>query len=343
MAAAQPLWQGVSRLTLLQHGAWVRYGVAVVLSALAFGVRFAVDDILPPGFPYVTFFPAVILATFIAGLGPGIVAAVLCGLSAWYFFIPPWMTFIVNGPTLLAQGLYTAVVAVDIALVYGMQTAMSRLAAERARTKDLLDTQTTMFHELRHRVANNMQFVSALLALQKRTIGITPESAAAALDEAVLRLETMARVHRRLHDPQAGHNFAAHVEALCQDLLHAAGAASIVCVVSVSAAPRSPERLLALALLIVEAVTNCLKHAFAETGGGTVRIDLHPQPDNPAGLRLSVTDDGIGLPAGFDVQRSSSLGWTIIRNLAGQLGGRLTIGQPDGGTPGTRIKVMFPA
>lgn len=343
MAAVQLLWQGGAHFSLLQHGAWVRYGAAAALSALALGVRFAVDDILPPGFPYVTFFPAVILATFIAGLGPGIVAAVLCGLSAWFFFIPPWLGFAVNGPTLLAQGLYSAVVAVDIALVYGMQTAMSRLSAERARTKELLDARTTMFHELRHRVANNMQFVSALLALQKRTIGITPESAAAALDEAVLRLETMARVHRRLHDPQASHNFAAHVEALCHDLLHAAGADSIVCVVSVSAAPRSPERLLALALLIVEAVTNCLKHAFVQTGGGTVRIDLHPRPDDPAGLRLCIADDGIGLPAGFDVRRSSSLGWTIIHNLAGQLGGRLIIGPPNGGAPGACIEVVFPA
>jgi len=347
-----PVWQGIARFSLLQSGAWVRYGLALVLSVVSLALRFAVDNAMPPGFPYLTFFPAVILTAFVAGLGPAVLAAVLCGMAAWYFFIPPLFTISFDGPTLMAQSFYTAVVTVDIALIHAMQVAMRRLSAERARTAVLLDNQTTMFHELQHRVANNMQFVSALLALQRRSIGITPESAADALEEAGRRLETMARVHRRLHDPFAGDDFAGHVDALCRDLLQAAGAQAVSCSVSVSAAPKSPERLLALALLIVEALTNSLKHAFTGRSGGTVSIRLHPLPGGePGWLRLCVTDDGAGLPDGFDGRHAAGLGWTIIRNLAGQLGGRLTIGPPDGapdgawdgGGAGTRITVDFPA
>ncbi|MCW2244762.1 two-component sensor histidine kinase [Azospirillum fermentarium] len=346
MAAVRPtwrgsIWQAITRFSLLESGAGARYGLAVALSGASLALRLAVDEMMPPGFPYVTFFPAVILTAFVAGVGPGILAAVLCGLAAWYFFIPPVFVFTINRPTLLAQGFYIAVVAVDIALIHAMQVAMRRLSAERARTAALLDRQTTMFHELQHRVANNMQFVSALLSLQRRSIGTTPESAAEALAEAGRRLETMAQVHRRLHDPQAGDDFAGHVDALCRDLLRAAGVEGVTCVVSVSAAPASPERLLALALLIVETLTNSLKHAFADGRGGTVRIGLHPQPGGPGRLRLEVTDDGCGLPAGFEAGAAGGLGWTIIRNLAGQLGGRLDIGHADGG--GTRIVLDFSA
>lgn len=346
MAAVRPTWRGVirqriARFSLLESGAVVRYGLAVALSGASLAMRFAVDGLMPPGLPYLTFFPAVILTAFIAGPGPGILAAVLCGLAAWYFFVPPMFVLTVNSPTLLAQGFYTVVVAVDIALVHAMQVAMRRLSAERARTAALLDRQTTMFHELQHRVANNMQFVSALLTLQRRTIGATPESAAEALAEAGRRLETMAQVHRRLHDPQAGDDFAGHLDALCRDLLRAAGGEGVSCTVSVSAAPASPERLLALALLIVEALTNSLKHAFPGGCGGTVRIGLHPQPGEPGHLRLEVTDDGAGLPKGFDAGATGGLGWTIIGNLAGQLGGRLSIGHADGG--GARIVLDFPA
>lgn len=131
-------------------------------------------------------------------------------------------------------------------------------------------------------------------------------------------------------------------------MLAAAGMSGVVCRVTVQAAPRSPERLLALAMLIVEALTNSLKHAFAGRDGGdggTVTIALTELPDQPGQLCLLVEDDGVGLPDGFDAQRLPSLGWKIIQSLAAQLSGRLSHGPangPGGGT-GTRIELHFPA
>ncbi|PWC81682.1 hypothetical protein TSH100_26730 [Azospirillum sp. TSH100] len=325
-----------------------RFGMALLTVVVALLLRLAADGALPTGFPYLTFFPAVILTTFIAGLWPAVVTAVLSGLAAWYFFIPPYDTLTLNSSVGVALAFYAVIVTVDIALIHGMQVTMARLQEERGRTASLLEAQTTMFHELQHRVANNMQFVSALLDLQRRTVGHTPEGALAALEEAGRRLDTMARVHRRLHDPRSGDDFGSHLDGLCRDMLAAAGIPGVDCRVTVRAAPQSPERLLTLAMLIVEALTNSLKHAFAGRDGGTVTIDLREDPDQPGQLHLLVMDDGVGLPDGFDAQRLPSLGWKIIQSLASQLSGQLTHGPADAadgsvnGT-GTRIDLRFPA
>ncbi len=341
MGSDRPVWQLFARFSLLRHGPVPRYGMALLTFAAALLLRRLVDSTLPPGFPYLTFFPAVILTTFMAGLWPGVVTAVLSGLAAWYFFIPPFDSFALDGSVGLALAFYAVVVAVDIALIHGMQVTLARLQEERGRTASLLEAQTTMFHELQHRVANNMQFVSSLLDLQRRSVGRSPDGAMAALEEAGRRLHTMAQVHRRLHDPRSGDDFGSHVEGLCRDMLKAAGVPGIDCRVTVRAAPQSPERLLALAMLIVEALTNSLKHAFAGRGGGTVTIELNPVPGQPGQLHLLVMDDGIGLPDGFDVQHLPSLGWKIIQSLAGQLSGDLSHGPADGS--GTRIDLRFPA
>ena len=341
IVVVRTVWQRVARFSLLRSGPGLRYGVGLLTFVAALLLRWAVDDVLPSGFPYLTFFPAVILTTFVVGLGPGMVTAVLSGLAAWYFFIPPYGTLPVNPSSGVALAFYAVIVAVDIALIHGMQVTLARLREERRRTASLLAAQTTMFHELQHRVANNMQFVSSLLDLQRRSVGRSPEGAMAALEEAGLRLGTMARVHRRLHDPQSGDDFGRHIEGLCQDMLQATGTLDVTCRVSVGTAPQSPERLLALALLIVEALTNALKHAFVGRDGGVVTIELDAVPDHPGQLHLRVIDDGVGLPEGVDVLRLPSLGWKIIQSLAAQLSGQLSYGPADGA--GTRIDLRFPA
>ena len=65
-------------------------------------LRVALDSVLPPGFPYLTFFPAFILTAFFFGLRPGIICAGLSGLAAWYIVIPPFFSFDLSPPTTIA-------------------------------------------------------------------------------------------------------------------------------------------------------------------------------------------------------------------------------------------------
>ena len=88
-------------------------------------------------------------------------------------------------------------------------------------------------------------------------------------------------------------------------------------------------------LLVNELVSNCLKHAFPDQRAGVIRIELVPVG---AGLRLSIADDGVGLPAGLDPASAETFGLQLVAMLVGQLRGTLTIER--GG--GTMFRVTFP-
>ncbi|WP_232631005.1 sensor histidine kinase [Methylobacterium sp. Leaf118] len=316
---------------------WVGEIVAVGAAGLACGLRYALDPVLPPGFPFLTFFPAVILTTYFFGLRAGILCAAISGLCAWYFFIEPVGSFVLNVPTALALGFYAFIVAVDIALIHLMRVAGERLAAERAVTGELYEQQRTMFQELQHRVANNMQFVAALLALQKRKVADDPGAAASALDEAQARLETISRIHRRLYDPaRIDQPVGQYLQELCTDLLGATGARNIVCLVDVPPLRFDLARLTTLSLLVVEVVTNALKHAFPGAQGGTITIRLDCLDEGMTAL--TIADSGPGIPVDFDPATSRSLGFRIVHGLAAQLGGTLTYTNENG----TVVRLVFP-
>jgi two-component sensor histidine kinase len=230
------------------------------------------------------------------------------------------------------------VVVLDIYLVRVMVQTAERLQTARARADALAERQRTMFAELQHRVANNMQFVSSLLLLQKRRVAADPASAPAALDEAADRLRTMARIHRRLHDPAAsGVGFGQHLREICADLLDATGARNVVCLLEAQPAELPVDTLIALSLIAAEAVTNSLKHAWPEGGPGTIRVSLErPEPGRVA---LSVSDDGRGLPAGRGPASGGGLGHRIIAGLAQQIGGELSVSAEGG----TTTSVVFAA
>lgn len=71
-------------------GSWpIRYGIAVLLVALATGIRIALRPIIPTGFPFLTFFLAVMLAAWRGGLGPGLFASVLSTFAVDLLLIEP--------------------------------------------------------------------------------------------------------------------------------------------------------------------------------------------------------------------------------------------------------------
>jgi PAS domain S-box-containing protein len=67
----------------------IRYGAAVVCAAAAVLLRVGLTSVWGLKFPYLTFYPAVLVAAWIGGFGPGLLTTLLCGLSAAYFWLPP--------------------------------------------------------------------------------------------------------------------------------------------------------------------------------------------------------------------------------------------------------------
>ncbi len=312
----------------------VGYLLAVALFAAALGLRIVVGDGLPDGFPFLTFFPAVLVTAFLGGLGPGILCATLSTLAAWYFFIPPFNSFGLSHTTIVALAFFVAIMVVDIVIIDQMTRALEKLKREQAVTASLLDRQKTLFAELQHRVANNLAFVASLLSLQSRKLAHNRE-AVAAMDEARLRLETMSRIHRRLYDPERlDAPLGSFIQDICDDLVRSGGSKAR-CRVDVVDAALPPERIITLSLIVVEAITNSLKHALRDREDGLITVKLGRDGDNYA---LAVSDDGPGLPDGFDPSASKSLGMRILQGFARTLGGQLEFRTDNGLT----TRVVFP-
>jgi two-component sensor histidine kinase len=309
----------------LRHHQWhgeVAAGAILIAALLARGSVGAAFNTVP----FITVFPAIVLATLFGGSRAGAVVATLGGVASWYYQLPPGDSFAPDRAGILILAVYAATAALLVYVIHRLNQAIDDLADERERT-------TVLFQELQHRVANNMAFLAAVLNLQRRTIETAPEKATHALEETVNRLNTMARIHRRLYDPALVElPVSQFFKDLCTDILNASGAKNIVCIVEVPPITLDLKRLVTLALLVSEIVTNSVKHAFGQDQQGTISIKMECK-DRQCVLRVS--DDGRGMPAG---EKGEGLGSRIMQSLATQLGGNITTTSEGG----TQARVEFP-
>lgn len=304
--------------------------------ALAWFIRTISDPLLPPGFPYVTFFPAVIITSFLFGVRQGAVSAVLCGLLAWYFFIPPHQSFTMTGTTAFALCFYCFVVVTDLALVHWMQGANRQFARERERSQALATTRELLFRELQHRVSNNLQVAAGLLAMQKRRL--TDTEARAALDEASRRIALVGRISRRLYDPSgAAQPLLPFLASLCRDVIEASGRDDVT--LDMQGDDRlllQPDAAVPTALVVAEAVANAIEHGFGDRSG---RITVVIAGSDEAGLTVTIDDDGSGLSPDFESKQTTNLGLQIATSLAQGQGGRFALERRGG----TRATLTLPA
>lgn len=311
----------LERLPLTIGSPWLGHVAAVALTALALGIRLLFAGILPPGFPFLTFFPAVVTCAFLFGRWPGINCALLSGLAAWYFLLPPTGTFELDMGNAMAMAFYGLVVAVDLFLIDLSQRFAKEVMRERETNRQLAETRQLLFRELQHRVSNNLQVIGALLSAQRRRV--TDATAQTAIEEAATRVTVIGQISRELYLPDGEQaDMAEFLQRLIDAILHASGRMDVECRLSVAEKLLlAPDQAVPLALVMTEALSNALEHGLAGRRG-SVSITLVRQGE---GLVLSVEDDGAGLPKGFDLNKADQLGLRIAGQLAKQLGGKFTL------------------
>lgn len=319
---------------------WKRYlmkfGLAAALPVMAFLVDWLVNPVVH-GTSMIVYIPAVSLAAFFGGAGPGSLAA---GISALLIFlVPVWTQGRLNAPsvqTLVALGLFVFVAGLDICLLQRLRARNESLGAEREKSAAQLDEQRMLFRDLQHRVANNMQFVASLLSLQKRKVKGDLDAALRGFDEVRDRVVQVARIHRSLYDPGSmAVPLGEHLQELCSDIVAVASARNVVCVVESHDAVFDLRRRVTLSLIVTEAVTNSLKHAFDGDQTGTIAVRLERDTDC---YILTIADNGHGLPTSFDPQVYDSLGLRIMQALANQIEGTLSFASANG----TIVRLTFP-
>ena len=318
----------LERLPLATRRPWIGYGVGAALAGVALAIRLLLAGILPSGFPFLTFFPAVVTTAFLFGRGPGIWCAALSGFAAWYFLLPPVGTLTLDVGNAMALAFYVLVVAVDLFLIDLSQRFAKDILRERETNRKLAETRQLLFRELQHRVSNNLQVIGALLSAQRRRV--TDPEARSAIEEAATRLTVIGQISRELYLPDGGQaDMAAFLQRLIDAVLDANGRRDVECKLD---APEGltlvPDQAVPLALVLTEALSNALEHGLPDRAG-MVHISL--QKEGLTRLILSVEDNGAGLPAGFSLETADQLGLRIAGQLAKQLGGHFTLGPRSDG------------
>ncbi len=310
-----PWVRWVSGVSINRQGV-APWAFALLFFATSLVVRFLLDSSLD-GLAFTTFYPAILTATLICGWLEGILVLVLSTFAGWYFFLEPRNTFVLKEvPTV---GIFIITGCFTIFIVAALREALKRAATAMAAKE-------TLFSELQHRVANNLQLAVSLIRVAQRNLQ-DPVTAAKKLNRAEERLIAMSELHRRLY---GGTAFVNGLEPLLTEVLAIALRDFPVAIhVYVEDVPGlSIDQMTAIAFLVNEAALNAAKHVYSK-GLGT-RFDVSLTKDRRGRLLLSISDDGPGIGARATDTGASSLGMGIMEAFANQLGGRLEIGQGVG-------------
>jgi two-component system, sensor histidine kinase PdtaS len=320
------------------------FGVAAAVFLVSFGVRYSLDAWLPPGLPFLTFFPAVLLATFFAGVWPGVLVAVSSVLAAWYFFLPPLRSFALDLSGALALVVFVLAVAPSIVVIHILNLTLERLQMHRENAETLAGERATahervavLLQELGHRIKNSLQIIVAMVSLEARNH--KSGEGRAALERVSHRIAALGRLYSILGSVNAVEEVdaAAYLEALCRDLIESVqkeNGTSIALKTDIESEPLPADRAIPLGLIVNELVTNAVKYAFPSETRGTVVVTLKRIPGE---LRLTVSDDGKGV----DPRRTDSgVGGRLVETFARQLGGQV---ERESGNKGTIVCLTLPS
>ena len=200
------------------------------------------------------------------------------------------------------------------------------------QTKKSLQEKDVMLREIHHRVKNNLQVVSSLLNMQARNA--RDKNTIEILSESRDRIKAMSLIHSQLYEGRdlAEINMKGFIDQLLGQLLQSypIGATRITHVIRVDDYPFPISVAVPVGLIINELLSNALKHAFYGMDKGKIEVILTASADGR--INLTVSDDGAGLPHGFDINESKTLGLRLVKILAeDQLQGTLKV-TSDGGT-----------
>lgn len=215
--------------------------------------------------------------------------------------------------------------------------AEKAMQESREQIRNSLREKEVLLQEIHHRVKNNMQVISSLVALQAEEM---PDAAMrSVIREMSHRIRSMAMVHEKLYQSPdlARVEFAEYIESLLRYLWRAHGASTSGLRLALDLEPvlLPVNQAVPCGLILNELVNNSIRHAFSGRDRGRVAVSLHGGGEIP--VRLDVGDDGAGLPEEFDWQQSGSLGLRLVKMLAGQLHAAVEVSNDAG----TKFSIIF--
>ncbi len=203
-----------------------------------------------------------------------------------------------------------------------------------------LDEKDSYAQEVHHRVKNNMNIVSGLLYLQAEKVKNRP-FVYNLFQESMTRIKTLSLIQEQLY--QSDNYTFINLKDFIQSLVFNAQtsfreeAEKIPIEQEVTKQPLDVDRAIACGLIINEVITNSFKYAFPPSSISSPRINIQAffQENH---VHIVIFDNGIGLPAQFNLNTRTTLGFQLISSLTRQLNGTIDVNSQDG----THVHLKFP-
>ena len=217
----------------------------------------------------------------------------------------------------------------------GVTDVSARIAAQEAVTRSLSEKET-LLKEIHHRVKNNLQIISSLLALQADHMEAA-EPARRLLEESVHRVRAMALIHHQLYGMESLDRIelGEYARTLAETLRGAFDSGARLSVVATTTVYVTVEIGVPVGLILNELLTNAFKYgsptgepSVGRTGPDCdILVEVGVVGDT---VKIAVVDSGPGLPLEINPGRASSLGLQLVRSLCRQLRGKLTVDSDRG-------------
>ncbi len=200
--------------------------------------------------------------------------------------------------------------------------------------------------ESNHRIANNLTLIAGLLRLQASSLAkekrsLTAEDMRLLIEEVGGRIETVARLHRLLANASRGSALvlSKYLHDIAEAAVGSMAALGGVTFVHSTGDPCEiePHQALPVGFIVGELVTNAVKYAHPTGVKGRIELGCHPRPHGT--VLIQVSDDGVGLPDGFDPRKDGGLGMRMVRSLADQLGANLNF---ESSEFGLSVRLLIP-
>jgi two-component system, sensor histidine kinase PdtaS len=218
-----------------------------------------------------------------------------------------------------------------------MNKDLEKIVLERTAELEFKNKQKElMLQEIHHRVKNNLQLITSMLRMQRHFKG--GKNVDEILDVCANRIKCMAILHDKLYESSDFSEINAH-DYFTELSGYVSKNYDSNTKIELDVVPVNLHinKLIPCGLILNELVSNAHKYAFTdENKDKMIDISFRKIPLN--GFQLKVKDNGVGLPAGFDVNNLSGLGLTIVQSLVEQLDGKISFENEEG----VLVDISFP-
>lgn len=248
--------------------------------------------------------------------------------------------------SLAAEAESTAIIDVwSNTIIDDDDTPLFRLVAFAARNEaaadqsfnELLTEKDVLLRELQHRVKNNLQMITALIRMEARNAQQNEESERFA--RLAGRIEALALLYRSLSDEEKGAtvDLGTYVSQIAASVMAAHAVEGIRLDMKVDTWPVSVDVAMPAGLVINELLTNTLKHAFVGRDGGEITLRCVV---SDTGCRITVADNGVGLPQDVTWPQPGKLSAMIVQSLKQNARAEVEVNSsPD---TGMSVSLVFP-